>query len=98
MNRSSSEKARTCLAAESLTASATIHAEGLACGMIEPLIAKNLRALAPGQVLEITLDGKETADGIRSWLYLTGNTLVKVEEEAGSGCTRCFVRKNISQK
>jgi len=58
----------------------TLDAYGLSCGCLEPLIAKRLRALAPGQVLEIRSDRPEARDGIRAWVWLTGHALIAVED------------------
>ena len=77
---------------------ATLKANGLTCGILEPLLARHLRALAPGQILEVQSDTKEAADGIRAWARLTGNTLVNVEVEAGSRRGRYFVRKKTAQR
>jgi TusA-related sulfurtransferase len=76
---------------------ATLNACGLTCGSLEPLIAQHLRALAPGEVLEIRSDREEAADGIRAWAGLTGHTLVTVEEYWSSRRARFFVRKKTPQ-
>lgn len=60
---------------------ATLEAYGVTCGSLEPLIAQRLRALAPGDVLEIRSDMPEARDGIASWVWLTGHALVAVEDE-----------------
>jgi TusA-related sulfurtransferase len=75
-------------------AAATLDAEGLTCGLLEPLLARHLRALAPGEVLEVRSDREEAAEGIRAWAWLSGNTLVKVENEAAAPRARYYVRKN----
>lgn len=72
---------------------ATIDACGLTCGSLEPLIATHLRALAPGEVLEIQSDREEAADGIGAWVRLTGNTLVTVERDQASRHARYLVLK-----
>lgn len=59
----------------------TLEAYGVTCGSLEPLIATRLRALAPGDVLEIRSDMPEARDGIASWVWLTGHALVAVENE-----------------
>ena len=59
----------------------TLEAYGVTCGTLEPLIAQRLRALAPGDVLEIRSDMPEARDGIASWIWLTGHALVAVEDE-----------------
>lgn len=59
----------------------TLEAYGLTCGSLEPLIAKPLRALAPGDILEIRSDQPEARDGIASWVWLTGHALIAVEAE-----------------
>jgi len=75
---------------------ATLYANGLTCGILEPLLARQLRALAPGQILEVQADSEEAADGMRAWTRLTGNTLVNVEAEAGSRQVSYFVRMKTS--
>jgi TusA-related sulfurtransferase len=72
---------------------ATLNAEGLTCGSLEPLIAQHVRALAPGEVLEIRSDREEAADGIRAWVALTGHTLLTVERDPSSRRARYFIRK-----
>jgi TusA-related sulfurtransferase len=78
-------------------AAATINACDLTCGTLEPLIARHLRALAPGEVIEIRSDRDEASDGIRAWVGLTGNTLVTVEVDQASRHARYFVRKKTSE-
>jgi TusA-related sulfurtransferase len=73
-------------------ASDTLEAYGLTCGSLEPLIAKRLRTLAPGDVLEIRSDQPEAKDGIASWVWLTGHALVAVEAEEPPRA-RYYVRK-----
>jgi TusA-related sulfurtransferase len=74
------------------TPAATLDADGLTCGSLEPLIAQHLRPLAPGDVLEVHSDRAEAADGIRAWVSLTGHTLVKIQT-ASSRRTTYFIRK-----
>ena len=76
---------------------ATLDLYGLTCGRLEPLIAQHLRALAPGEVLEIRLDREEAADGVCAWVRLTGHTLVTVEQDQPSRRARYFVRKKAPQ-
>ena len=70
----------------------TLEAYGVTCGTLEPLIAQRLRALAPGDVLEIRSDMPEARDGIASWVWLTGHALVGVEDEAPPRA-RYYVKK-----
>jgi TusA-related sulfurtransferase len=70
----------------------TVDACGLSCGRLEPLIAEKLRALAPGDVLEIFADRPEARDGIASWVRLSGHTLVAVDD-GDSPRGRYYVRK-----
>lgn len=72
---------------------ATLDADSLTCGSLEPLIAQHLRALAPGEVLEIRSDREEAADGIRAWVSLTGHTLLTVERDQSSRRATYFIRK-----
>jgi TusA-related sulfurtransferase len=73
-----------------------VDACGLTCGGLEPLIAQRMRALAPGEVLEIRSDRPEAAEGIRAWVALTGHTLVTVEPDPDSHRTSYFVRKKMA--
>lgn len=76
---------------------ATLDAYGLTCGALEPLIARRLRELAPGDVLEIRSDQEEAADGIRAWTWLTGHTLVAVVQDDAAPHARYYVRKKTPQ-
>jgi TusA-related sulfurtransferase len=77
--------------------SATLNACGLTCGSLETLMASRLRALAPGEVLEIRSDQHEAADGVSARARLSGNALVTVEEDWSSRCARYFVQKKTPQ-
>ena len=72
---------------------ATLEAYGLTCGSLEPLIAQHLRALAPGDILEIRSDQSEAADGIGAWVWLTGHALVATEHDDPAPRARYYVRK-----
>ena len=78
-------------------AAATLEAYGLTCGSLEPLIARQLRALAPGDVLEVRSDMAEAAGGIGAWVWLTGHTLVAVEQDQPAPRARYYVRKKTPQ-
>jgi TusA-related sulfurtransferase len=70
----------------------TLEAYGVTCGTLEPLIAQSLRALAPGDILEICSDMPEAKDGIASWAWLTGHALVAVQEDVAPRA-RYYVKK-----
>ena len=72
---------------------ATLDAYGLSCGSLEPLIAQRLRALAPGEVLEIRSDMEEAAEGIRAWVWLAGHALVATQKDEPAPRARYYVRK-----
>ena len=74
-----------------------LEADGLTCGVLEPLIATHLRRLTPGEVLEIRSDGTEAGDGIGAWVSLTGHTLVAIEHDRRQHRGRYFVRKKPAQ-
>jgi TusA-related sulfurtransferase len=69
-----------------------LEADGLNCGRLEPLIAERLRALAPGQVLEVRSDQTAAEDGIAAWSWLSGNALVAIAREKPPRA-RYYVRK-----
>lgn len=75
---------------------AVIDAYGLTCGGLEPLIARHLRTLAPGEVLEIRSDQPEAADGIGAWVWLTGHSLIAVARDDPPPRARYYVRKKAS--
>ncbi len=74
---------------------ATLEAYGLTCGSLEPLIATHLRALAPGDVLEIRSDQAEAADGIGAWVWLSGHTLIATATDQPAPRARYYVQKKI---
>jgi TusA-related sulfurtransferase len=76
---------------------ATLEAYGLTCGSLEPLIAQHLRALAPGDVLEVRSDMEEAAEGIGAWVWLTGHALVAIQKDEPSPRARYYVRKKTPQ-
>jgi tRNA 2-thiouridine synthesizing protein A len=64
---------------------------GQACPMPIVHMAKNLRIMAPGQVLEIKADDEGAHADVRSWCEQTGNEFLG-EEDAGE-YFRYLVRK-----
>jgi tRNA 2-thiouridine synthesizing protein A len=64
---------------------------GQACPMPIVHMAKNMRAMSAGQVLEIKADDEGAHADIRSWCEQTGNTFIG-EENAGE-YFRYFVRR-----
>ena len=76
---------------------ATLDAFGLTCGALEPLIARSLRELGPGDVLEIRSDQAEAQDGIGAWVWLTGHALIAVEKDDPPPRARYYVQKKTVQ-
>jgi TusA-related sulfurtransferase len=72
---------------------ATLEAYGLTCGSLEPLIAQRLRALVPGDVLEVRSDMEEAAEGIGAWVWLTGHALVAIQKDEPAPRARYYIRK-----
>jgi TusA-related sulfurtransferase len=64
---------------------------GQACPMPIVVMAKNMRAMAAGQVLEIRADDDGAHADMRAWCAQTGNEFLG-EEDAGK-YTRYYVRK-----
>jgi TusA-related sulfurtransferase len=93
MSASRSVKPSTPEQSQTPAPTATLDAYGLTCGSLEPLIAQHLRALAPGDVLEIRSDQAEAADGIGAWVWLTGHALVAIEKDEPPPRARYYVRK-----
>jgi tRNA 2-thiouridine synthesizing protein A len=64
---------------------------GQACPMPIVFMAKNIRTMAAGQVLEIHADDDGAHADVRAWCAQTGNEFLG-EEDAG-GSFKYFVRK-----
>ena len=75
---------------------AMLNACGVHCGGLETLMASRLRALAPGEVLEVLSDRQEEVDGVSAWIRLSGHALVTIETDWSPRCARYFVRKKTS--
>jgi TusA-related sulfurtransferase len=76
---------------------ARLEAYGLTCGSLEPLIAQHLRALAPGDVLEVRSDMEEAAEGIGAWAWLAGHTLIAMQRDEPAPRARYYIRKKTPQ-
>lgn len=59
----------------------TLDAPGLACVDLTPLIAKTMRDLQPGEVLEVHTDDPAARAGVPAWCRLTGNRLVQTRAD-----------------
>ena len=59
----------------------TLDAPGLACVDLTPLIAKTMRDLQPGEVLEVHTDDPAARVGVPAWCRLTGNRLVQTSAD-----------------
>jgi TusA-related sulfurtransferase len=82
---------------DELAPAMTIDVCALTCSMLELTIAKELRALAPGDVLEVRSDRTEAGDGIRAWVGLAGHTLMAVEKDPSSNLSTYFIRKKTRE-
>ena len=58
------------------TPHSTLNAPGMACIDLTPLIAKAMRDLQAGEVLEVHTDDPAARVGVPAWCRLTGNHLV----------------------
>jgi tRNA 2-thiouridine synthesizing protein A len=58
----------------------TLEAPGLACIDLTPLIAKAMRDLQPGEVLEVHTDDPAARVGVPAWCRLTGNSLMHTSD------------------
>ncbi len=66
---------------------------GQLCPMPIALLAKNVKKLEVGQVLEIRADDEGAHADIPAWCEQTGNEFLG--EEPGDGCFRYYVRKKV---
>ncbi len=60
---------------------ATLDAKGLMCPMPIVQLAKKVKELKSGQVLELIADDVGAKEDVPAWCSRTGNTLVGTEEE-----------------
>jgi tRNA 2-thiouridine synthesizing protein A len=59
----------------------TLDAPGMACIDLTPLIAKTIRDLRPGEVLEVHTDDPAARAGVPAWCRLTRNRLVQTSAD-----------------
>ncbi len=64
---------------------------GQMCPMPIAYLARNIRTMSPGQVLEIRADDEGAHADVRAWCEQTGNEFLG-EEDAG-GYTKYYVRR-----
>jgi len=76
---------------ESPHADAVFHAYGLTCGSLEPAIRDHLKALPPGQILEVRSDEPAAREGVPAWSRLTRYELLATVRE-DQGRTRFYLR------
>ena len=63
-----------------------------ACAVLTPMIRSKLGEMQSGQVLEVRVDDPTARGDIESWSRLSGNTLLKVIDDAGPE-QRFFLKK-----
>ena len=59
----------------------TLDAPGMACIDLTPLVAKTMRDLRPGEVLEVHTDDPAARVGVPAWCRLTGNRLLQTSAD-----------------
>jgi TusA-related sulfurtransferase len=69
--------------------------EGAACALLTPAIKARLRAMTPGQVLEVRVNDPTARLDIEAWCQLSGNPLLAITE-AAPDVLRFFVCKKPS--
>ncbi len=70
---------------------AVLDAPDESCSTLTPMIRTRIRALEPGQILEVRTNDPTAADNLAAWSRLTGHQLVRVAEDGKS--RRFFIRK-----
>lgn len=70
---------------------ATLDAKGLMCPMPIVQLAKKMKDLRPGQVLELLADDVGSKDDVPAWTNRTGNELLAMDEDGG--VFRFYIRK-----
>ena len=74
-----------------IKADVTQDSIGQLCPMPIAFMAKNMKKMEPGQVLEIQADDEGAHADVPAWCEQTGNEFLG--EEPADGYTRYFVRK-----
>ena len=74
-----------------MKADITIDCIGLYCPMPIVNTARQMKAMQPGQVLEVVADDEGIKQDMPNWARMTGNEFLGIEEEDGR--YRVFVRK-----
>jgi len=68
----------------------------MACIDLTPLIAKTMRDLQPGEVLEVHTDDPAARVGVPAWCRLTGNRLMHVHSDRPTTQTTFHIAKRES--
>ena len=71
---------------------AVVDGHGVPCGKLEPMMKAGMRALASGQVLEVSADDPLARLGVPAWSRLSGHMVLETIEE-GDRRTRFLLRK-----
>ncbi len=71
---------------------AVLDGHGVPCGKLEPMMKAGMRALASGQVLEVSADDPVARLGVPAWSRLAGHVVLETIEE-GDRRTRFLLRK-----
>jgi len=74
-----------------MKADITIDCMGLYCPMPIVNTTRQMKAMQPGQVLEVMADDEGIKQDMPNWAKMTGNEFLGIEEEDGK--YRVFVRK-----
>lgn len=74
-----------------MEADETLDCIGLYCPIPIALMAKRLKELKTGQVIEVIADDPGITEDLPAWCKATGNELLGMEEEKGK--YRGFVKK-----
>jgi TusA-related sulfurtransferase len=70
-----------------------IEVQGQSCTTLTPLIGQRVRALQPGETLEVRTDDPAARDGVPAWSRLTGNPIVSAVEEDSQRTTFVIQKK-----
>jgi TusA-related sulfurtransferase len=68
---------------------------GAACALLTPAIRARLRAMAPGQVLEVRVNDPSARLDVEAWSTLTGHPLLAITDDPPNGL-RFFLRKKTT--
>lgn len=67
--------------------------QGSTCALLTPSIKRKLGEMSSGQVLEVHVDDPDAKGDIEAWCRLSGNPLIKMDQDAGRALRFYLMKK-----